>query len=116
MKASRPTFGRTRSMRSWRGTAGRGMASVAMSGTDRHAADGRDEAAGLVVERDVARIDVRRHATAGLERPAPAAALAGGDPALRARRPDRPDDVEVTATELGVDDVRREGPRPRRDH
>src|SRR4051794_30422832 len=100
MKASSPIFGRSRSIRNARGTAGRAMASVAMSGTDRHAADGRDESAGLVVEGDVARVHVSGHAPAAVERPAPAAPLAGGDTALHARRPDRHDDVQMTAAEL----------------
>src|SRR4029453_7433799 len=51
---------------------------------------------------------------ARLEGPRPAAAVPGRDSALHASRPDRDDDVEVTAAELGVDERSRKRQRARR--
>src|SRR5438034_7185429 len=115
MKTSRPSRVSVRSSRSRRRRVGAAIASAAISGSDGNvAADAGNERPALVVEREITRVQRRDHALPGFERPGPPAALAGGDPAVHARRPDGDDDVEVAPAELGVDEQRRERERSRR--
>src|SRR6059036_1961042 len=111
MKAIRPSFTSGRSSRKPRGGATR-TASVAISACHGNgASDGRHQRAGVVVERELLRVDVSLRRLIDLEPPRPAASTARGDAALEPRGADDNGDVQVTPAELRVDDLHRERDR-----
>src|SRR6266511_1462905 len=93
------------------GRAGTATASVVISGSDQDALLGGagDELPRLVEEDDVLQVEERCHGLPRLELSRPAAARSGRDPAQQPRLADHHGDVDVPATELGVDDRGVEG-------